>query len=216
MPFILIIFYYVVLCPHTQTRAASKRVEHQLSAMSSGTYSHLLVAIPVVLWQVGIQQFWTQDQLISKNAKFARKLDSWLLNLIVITHGYKMGTVRHRQIGFLDFVKKKIQILFPFSDKDRRSDSFSSDPAVSSSIFVGEREETLIRNDPDKSKLSKKKKKDLILSRRFDVQYHHELVSGQMVASGTRIDKSGATQAEINSFVDDACLQYLHCTDEDQ
>ena len=30
--------------------------------------------------------------------------------------------------------------------------------------------------------------------------------------------ESGAThcQAQINSFVDDACLQYLHCTDEDQ
>ena len=29
--------------------------------------------------------------------------------------------------------------------------------------------------------------------------------------------ESGATQGEINSFVDDACPQYLpHCTDEDQ
>ena len=32
---------------------------------------------------------------------------------------------------------------------------FSSDPAVSSSIFVGaEREENLIRNDPDKSEFT--------------------------------------------------------------
>ena len=65
--------------------------------------------------------------------------------------------------------------LFSFSsDKDRRTDSrirrkntaqprresnlrcvFSSDPAVSSSIFVGaEREENLIRNDPNKSEFT--------------------------------------------------------------
>ena len=75
-----------------------------------------------------------------------------------------------------------LSILFSFSsDKDRRTDSrirrkntaqlrrnrtqglantelrciFSSDPAVSSSIFVGaEREENLIRNDPDKSEFT--------------------------------------------------------------
>ena len=36
--------------------------------------------------------------------------------------------------------------------KSQRSPVFSSDPAVSSSIFVGaESEENLIRNDPDKS-----------------------------------------------------------------
>ena len=54
-----------------------------------------------------------------------------------------------------------IQILFSFSfDKDRITDSRirrknTADPTVSSSIFVGaEREENLIKNDPDKSELS--------------------------------------------------------------
>ena len=55
--------------------------------------------------------------------------------------------------------------LFSFSsDKDRRTDRvrfpaglrcvFSSDPAVSSSIFVGAEREELIRNDPDKSEFT--------------------------------------------------------------
>ena len=40
----------------------------------------------------------------------------------------------------------------------------------------------------------------------------------RQVAGGWRYwsHKSGATQTEINSFVDDACLQNLQCTDEYQ
>ena len=45
---------------------------------------------------------------------------------------------------------------------------FSSDPAVSSSIFVGaEREENLIRNDPDKSEFTIRRKQ-LLTKRSLD------------------------------------------------
>ena len=57
---------------------------------------------------------------------------------------------------------------------------------------------------------------------------HHEhlgvlstvaLAGGYRQVTGGRwydAHKSGAAQAETNSFVDDACLQYLHSTDGDQ
>ena len=41
----------------------------------------------------------------------------------------------------------------PWFESRRGCAVFSSDPAVSSSIFVAERGENLIRNDPEKSKL---------------------------------------------------------------
>ena len=66
---------------------------------------------------------------------------------------------------------KSTQILFPFSNKDRRTESWirrkncaafsSPDPAFSSSIFIGEREWNFTRHDLDKSILSKFKQENL-------------------------------------------------------
>ena len=41
------------------------------------------------------------------------------------------------------------------------------------------------------------------------ISYLQALAGGYQVAGGTRIHTSGATH-EINSFVHDACLQYLY------
>ena len=42
----------------------------------------------------------------------------------------------------------------------------------------------------------------------FKHEWHRQVVRG------TQIPKSGAAQAEINSFVEDACLRYLYCMSE--
>ena len=80
-----------------------------------------------------------------------RQQQSALLSRLGLIFLVQVFLLKFRKNAFVEIMPSKIP--FPFSDKDRRTESwirrrkrstiFTSDPALSSSIFVGEREENL-------------------------------------------------------------------------